>query len=148
MKFPRILAAAMLAFAGASVIALADVTYNSINYMAQGGKLWEIGGTLDVAAGGEITYAGTTGYNVTRGTGSLSGTNPTTVTTGLTTIIMCNVALNETAIGSSGLGTSTLTYTFSGGTLSVYAWKPTSSGNPTLIASSGTDAYSWNCLGS
>jgi hypothetical protein len=148
MKFPRLLAAAALLVACASVAALAAGTYNSLNYMAQGGALWEVGGTLDVQSGGEITYAGTTGYNLTRGTAALGGSNPTAVTTGLTTIIMCNVALNESAIGSAGLGTTTLTYTFTGGALSIYAWKPTSVSNPTLIASTGTDAFSWNCLGS
>ncbi|HWY14428.1 MAG TPA: hypothetical protein VNX86_04720 [Rhizomicrobium sp.] len=147
MKSRAVAICASIAFGALVSMALAQ-GYNTANYMAQGGSLWEVGGTLDVAAGGEITYGGTKGFNVTRGNTSLAGTNPTTVTTGLTTISSCAVVLNESAIGSAGLGTTTLTYTASGGTLSVYAWKPTSVSNPTLIASTGTDAFSWNCLGS
>lgn len=85
------------------------------------------------------------GYKVARGETALDGSNPTPVTTGLTTC----VAFVATLKGSSapGVGTSTLTAVISGGDANVYAWKVTGSGDTTLIASTGTESFYWVAVG-
>lgn len=79
------------------------------------------------------------------GSVALTGTNPTAVTTGLSSIDYAQVSLRGTS--APGVGTSILTFGVSGGTLNVYAWKPTSSANPTLIASTGTETFDWYAVG-
>lgn len=87
-------------------------------------------------------------YKIARGVTALDGSNPTPVTTGLSTVVAAIVSLEGTA--APGLGTSTLTVdstNYSTGALSVYAWKPTSISNPTLIASTGTENFEWIAIG-
>lgn len=155
MKFSRIgvfaLAAVVCITAGAAFAQY----YNTLNYMVPGGADWEVGGTLNIQPGAKFTFAGVTLTNpvgsptasvrIAGAEQALSGTNPTTVATGLTTITSCQFSVKESS--SPGVGTSMVTYTDSGGTLSMYAWKVTSSSNPTLIASTGTDTIGWNCEG-
>ena len=80
------------------------------------------------------------------GTGTLDGTNPTPITTGLKTL----TGFSATLKGSSAPGdnTSVLTATISGGVASVYAWKNTSGTDPTLVASTGTEDFFWVATGS
>lgn len=87
------------------------------------------------------------GYKLARGETALDGSNPTPVATGLTTIVAAVVTLKGTA--APGVGTSVLTVDFTGtdGTLNVYAWKPTSNADPTLIASTGTETFEWVVIG-
>ena len=75
----------------------------------------------------------------------LDGSNPTTVETRLNTITSVSLTLQGSS--APGLGTSVLTYAVSGGTLSIYAWKPTDGTNPTLVASTGTETVSWLVTG-
>ena len=85
------------------------------------------------------------GYKIARGETALDGSNPTPVTTGLTTCI----AFVATLKGSSapGVGTQKLTAVISSGDANVYAWKPTGSGDCTLIASTGTESFYWVAVG-
>ncbi len=76
---------------------------------------------------------------------ALDGSNATPVTTGLASIAAVVLTLKGSA--APGVGTTTLTYTTSGGTISVYAWKPTSNADPTLVASTGTETFSWVAIG-
>lgn len=143
-------AAATMLFVAACGMALAPaaaVAQNTPCYMTDQGARWEIGAgcTLDVGAGGVFSFGGLSQPHVAAGTKALSGSNPTTVTTGLSTIAECVVTLATAT--APGVSTTTVTYTASGGTLSLYAWKPTSSSNPTLIASTGTDTVAWSCFG-
>lgn len=85
------------------------------------------------------------GYRLARGESALGGTNPTAIATGLTTVVAIVCTLSGSA--APGVGTSTLTYALSGGSVDVYAWKPTSSSNPTLTASTGTETFSWIAIG-
>ena len=117
------------------------------------------GGEIDIESGGAIKIAGTdrtaalatapagvaAGYKIARGEIALDGSNPTPVTTGLTTIVSAAVALKGTS--APGVGTSIVTYGVSGGTLNIYAWKPTGSGDCTLIASTGTETVGWVAIG-
>lgn len=79
------------------------------------------------------------------GTAVLDGTNPTPIVTGLTTITAAVVTLRGAV--APGLATSVLTTATTAGTLNVYGWKPTDATNPTLIASTGTDAFDWAAWG-
>ena len=85
------------------------------------------------------------GYILARGVTTLDGGNPTPVITGLTTVIAFTCALAGAV--APGLGTTTLTYAIAAGTVNVYAWKPTGAGNPTLIASTGTEDFAWIAVG-
>ena len=76
---------------------------------------------------------------------ALDGSNPTAVSTELSTIT--SVALTIANSSAPGVGTSILTYAVSGGTLSIYAWKVTSSSDTTLVASTGTETVSYVVVG-
>lgn len=79
------------------------------------------------------------------GKSSLGGTNPTVVKTGFTTLFGFTATLEGST--APGVGTSVLTVVTSGGDASVYAWKPTSNADPTLVASTGTEVFGWNATG-
>lgn len=90
------------------------------------------------------------GYKVARSAApvSLDGSNPTSVAHGLTTCVSATVQL----VGSAAPGdsTSVLTAVINGANIDVYAWKPTTggaAGNPTLIASTGTETFNWVAIG-
>ncbi len=96
--------------------------------------------------GSGVTVGGVAaGYLIARGATALDGSNPTPVVTGLTTVVGFAATLQGSA--APGVGTSVLTHTISSGTVSVYAWKPTSNADPTLIASTGTETFSWVAVG-
>ena len=76
----------------------------------------------------------------------LDGTNPTVVETGLNTIVGATVALGGSV--APALDPSQVTCAFSGGTLSIYAWKVTASGDATLIASTNSArTVNWTAVG-
>lgn len=101
-----------------------------------------LGLSATVVNGVESTASG---KKVIAGETALDGSNPTPVVTGLTTVTGFTATLKGSA--APGVGTSVLTYTASGGTVSVYAWKPTSSADTTLIASTGTETFGWVAFG-
>lgn len=109
-------------------------------------------GTRLVAAPGAIVIGlvkaaprGSSEVMIAHGEAALDGSNPTPIATGLTTVIA--VALTLSGSAAPGVGTSELTYTISGGTVNVYGWKVTASGDATLIASTGTETFSWIAVG-
>lgn len=142
---------------------------NAACYMAQGGASWVLGsgctqtvasgGIINVAAGGALKFASVdqtaalatapaavaAGYKIARGVTALDGSNPTSVDTGLTTIVSCPAALKATA--APNLSTSVVTTNFSTGQLDIYGWKPTSAASPNLTASTGTENVTWFCIG-
>jgi hypothetical protein len=83
---------------------------------------------------------------IVAGEQALDGSNPTVLQTGLRAIVSVHLTLQGGA--APGLNTSLLTYTLSGGTVSVFAWKSTSATNPTLVASTGTEVVSYTVVGS
>lgn len=88
------------------------------------------------------------GYKIARGVTALDGSNPTPVATGLITVVAAVVTLEGTA--APGVGTTTLTIAstnYATGALAVYAWKPTSNADPTLVASTGTENFEWVAVG-
>jgi len=89
-------------------------------------------------------------YRIARGTGTLDASNPTSIVTGLETV----VAFVATLKGTAAPGASTIVLTSdanaTAGTQDVYAWKVTTggaAGNPTLIASTGTEDFDWIAIG-
>ena len=135
------------------------MTANVSNYNEQGGARTVIGGEIDIVSGGALKVAGTdrtaalasapaavaSGYMIARGETALDGSNPTPVATGLTSVVAFTATLKGSA--APGVGTSVLTAVISGATVNVYAWKPTSNADPTLIASTGTESFYWTATG-
>lgn len=112
-----------------------------------GGK-FKIGGVdVTATAGGGGVAGAAAGYKLARSAApvALDGSNPTSVAHGLTTCLSAHVQL----VGSvaPGLGTSTLTCVINGANIDVYGWKPTGAGDTTLIASTGTENFSWVAVG-
>jgi uncharacterized membrane protein YgaE (UPF0421/DUF939 family) len=80
------------------------------------------------------------GYRIARGSTALDGSNPTTIATGLTTVVSFVATLIRDSAVSSG--TAFVTHaTPSGGDVAVYGWVLTGS------ASSGTEAVDWIAVG-
>lgn len=121
------------------------------------------GGTLDIESGGALNIAGTDktaaladavespvagvadGYKIARGVGTLDGSNPTSVAHGLGTCVSVVATLKGTA--APGLNTSVITANINGANVDFYAWKPTNGTDPTLIASTGTENFYWQAVG-
>lgn len=100
---------------------------------------------ITVEGGANPLVGAADGYKIARGETALDGSNPTPVATGLTTVIAFVATLKGSV--APGLNTSVLTADISGATVNVYAWKPTSATNPTLIASTGTESFYWMAIG-
>jgi hypothetical protein len=84
-------------------------------------------------------------FKIYAGEAALDGSNPTPVITPLHVVLGATLSLkNGTA---PGVGTSVLTYALSGSTVNVFAWQPTSSANPTLVASPGNEVFSYVIVG-
>lgn len=150
----------------------ADTTYpNSFQIRADGNAAVPTGKSLDIESGGALKIAGTdktaalaavpstvanavvgvaAGYKIARSAApvSLDGSNPTSFAHGLTTCVSVVVQL----VGSAAPGdsTSVLTAVINGANVDVYAWKHTTggaAGDPTLIASTGTETFNWIAVG-
>jgi hypothetical protein len=85
------------------------------------------------------------GKKMNFGEGTLDGSNPTSVAHGLTTCTSFVALLKGTA--APGVGTSVLTSNINGANVDIYAWKPTSNADPTLVASTGTESFYWIAAG-
>lgn len=150
----------------------ADLTYpNAFQVRQSGDAVVPTGRSLDVESGGALKIAGTdvtsivaaipstvanavvgvaASYKLARSAApvSLDGSNPTSFAHGLTTCLAVTVQL----VGSSAPGdsTSVLTAVINGANVDVYAWKHTTggaAGNPTLVASTGTETFNWIAIG-
>jgi hypothetical protein len=85
------------------------------------------------------------GYKIARGLATLQGASPTFIAHGLSHAYAVTTTIS--GLSAPGVGTSVLTTTISGAYFNVYAWKPTTNANPTLIASTGTDGFFWTAVG-
>lgn len=95
---------------------------------------------------GEVLLDPTTGgFKMACGEAALDGSNPTPITTGLTT---CSAAVAQLK-GSAAPGdnTSVLTCVIGTADFDVYAWKNTSGTDPSLVASTGTESFYWIAFG-
>jgi hypothetical protein len=130
-----------------------------LNYMSGQGGLWVVGGELDIGSAATVKSGSTdisaalatpvagvaSGYKLARGETALDGSNPTPVTTGLTTIVACTLTIKATA--ALGDNTSVVSYGTSSGTMNMYGFKNTGGTDPTLVDSTGTDTIGWICVG-
>ena len=99
------------------------------------------------ASGTVVLGEGTTDGGIDAGTTALDGSNPTSVTTGLSALTACTV--HTTTEDAPGLGpiSFTILRTATAGQLDIYAWAATSASNPTLIASTSTRLVEYVCVG-
>ena len=79
------------------------------------------------------------GYKVARVEMALDGSNPSSWATGLATIISVTATLKGSV--APGVGTCLVTAVINGTSVDFYAWKPTATGDCTLIASTGTETF-------
>ena len=99
------------------------------------------------ASGTLVLGEGTTDGGIDAGTTTLDGSNPTSVTTGLSALTACTV--HTTTDDAPGLGpiSFTILRTATAGRLDIYAWAATSASDPTLIASTSTRLVEYVCVG-
>src|SRR6185312_4801072 len=85
-----------------------DNSYNTKNIQKQGGAEWDIGGTLDINAGGVLSFAGVdqtaalatapaavaAGYKIARGQ-AVTASAADTIATGLATVVMVVCSLDS-----------------------------------------------------
>ena len=81
------------------------------------------------------------GYKMARGVAALDGSNPTPVTTGLTTIVAAVATLQKTSTLGSGTAFVTVDFTGADGTLNLYGWVAAGT------ASTGTESVNWVAFG-
>ena len=100
-------------------------------------------GVTDIASGvttRKLTSGVAAGYKIARGSTALDGSNPTTVATGLTTVVSFTATLLRTT--SLASGTAFLTHdTASGANVDVYGWVVAGT------ASTGTETFEWIAVG-
>ena len=96
----------------------------------------------NVALSGSAATAG-----IRAGTTALDGSNPTSVTTGLSVLASCQVHQDTSVAPGLGPITFTVIRTATAGQLDIYAWKATSASNPTLVASTSSDTVDYTCIG-
>jgi hypothetical protein len=127
------------------------LTVGGVDVTASAAEINALDGVTKTAAEiNALTVGVAGGYKIARSAApvALDGSNPTSVAHGLTTCLAAFVQL----VGSAAPGdsTSVLTCVINGANIDVYGWKPTTggaAGDPTLVASTGTESFSWFCVG-
>lgn len=76
---------------------------------------------------------------------ALDGSNPTSIAHGMKSVTSVTLTLQGSA--APGDNTSILTYVVNGDNVDVYAWKNTGGTDPTLVASTGTESFSYQIIG-
>ncbi len=117
-----------------------------------GAKLYIGGSDLTSTAGGVANAIAGVGasYKIARGEVTLDGSNPTPITTGLTTVVAA-VASFKTAV-ALGDDPNALSVDYGGsvaaGELDIHAWKNISGTDPTQVASTNSSmVVSWIAIG-
>jgi hypothetical protein len=127
-------------------MALSTGAYRALEYaLCKLGFATEVQTALNLATLGVQPASGVAGVKIIGGEIALDGSNPTAVATGLTAITGASITLKDSA--APGAEPATFSYTSSGGTLSIYAWKPTAAGDTALIASTATDTVGYVVTG-
>ena len=99
-----------------------------------------LSGDATMTNAGVVTVASVGGLKFARGVTALDGSNPTTIATGLTSIVGLALALNRSTALSSG--TAFVTYNnISGGSFDIYGWVLAGT------ASAGTENVAWVAIG-
>jgi hypothetical protein len=79
---------------------------------------------------------------------ALDGSNPTSVTTGLSQVVGGGATIKGTV--APGVATQVVTANWAStipGTLNLYSWKPTGTGDCTMVAGDGTENVQWWAIG-
>lgn len=99
-------------------------------------------------ANGRITVTATAGaWKFAAGSITLDGTNPSSATTGLATIVACTVTDNRATAPGDEVSTFTTGTAATAGQLDVYAWVGSAT-DPTLAASTDSnDVVDYICIG-
>lgn len=103
--------------------------------------------TLQNATGQIVLSPATTSGAVASGSVALDGSNPTSVTTGLSVLLGCIITLQTGTAPGDEVATFSIQTTAVAGRLDIYAWEFTSGTDPTLVASNWTDTVQWYCNG-
>lgn len=141
------------------------MSFNTKVVHEQGGNLLSVksGGVLNIESGGQVQIDGAdvtssvagaavagaaAGYKIARGVGTLDGSNPTPITTGLATIVSAVACFKGSVALGDDPNALTVDFTGSDGTLNVYAWKNTSGTDPTQVASTDSSrTFCWIAVG-
>jgi hypothetical protein len=135
-----------------NVVSTADVPASTDKNYVTDAQLTVIGNTSGTNTGdvANAVVGAAAGYKIARSAApvALDGSNPTSFAHGLTTCVTVFVQL----VGSAAPGdsTSVLTAVINGANIDVYAWMHTTggaAGNPTLVASTGTETFNWIAIG-
>lgn len=98
---------------------------------------------LDVAV-----YSTAAKVKITRSTGVLSTSNPTSVVTGLASVFWFGVQLNSTATPTTAEPVNfRWKESSTAGEVHLYAWKSASTASSELVANTSSAAYSWLAVG-
>lgn len=93
-------------------------------------------------------YGTRPGEYLSRGSATVTGTLTITVPLPIRTVTFAMATLNGTTIAASGLGVSLVQVgSISNNTFLISVWMPTSSSNPTLIASTSAVSVTWCAWG-
>jgi len=103
--------------------------------------------TFPDATGSVVTAAAATSAAVASGSATLDGSNPTSVTTGLSVLLGCVVTNQDSNAPGDNIATFSVLTTASDGRLDIYAWEFTSGTDPTLVASNWPGVVQWFCNG-
>ena len=144
------------------------ITENAYLWLGKSVTIWFEGATTDAfqtqltvvdpTADRVLTFPNTTGHvtaaedgvtasGIRAGSTYLDGSNPTSVTTGLSALVACDVNF-ATATAPGDDPNSFTVDIHTSGTLSIYAWKNTSGTDPTQTASTDATAQiRWWCIG-
>lgn len=120
-------------------------------FFDQSGNLNLNGAQLLDSAGNNqasVVAGATAGLRIAAGEATLDGSNPTSVVTGLSTVLYATVSLKSTS--APGDDPSWVSYGLNAtpGTLDIYAWKNTGGTDPTLVASTNSSAvFGWIAVG-
>lgn len=140
-------------------VAAGAVTAGARVYAAASGKVddtisTELIGIALEAAGADgdffevMQLPGGQAYRIARGTATLDGSNPTTVATGLNTIVAAVVSLKAASTPGDDPSWVSASYSGSDGNLDIYAYKNTGGTDPTLVASTNNSAtFDWIAIG-
>jgi hypothetical protein len=134
-----------------------DPTYNIKNYERQGGAQWDVGGVLDILAGGKLTVAGVDVTPILSSAARSARGQATTVTavdtivTGLATVTAVTASLDsdpsdDPFMVSASIGDQAGSP--AAGSIYIKTWKNTGGTDPTpLAASTFAKKVNWHASG-
>jgi len=116
-----------------------DSTYQAKNYEAQGGDLWSVGGTLEIAAGGKLTANGVdvTGLLKAVRAQVVTVAAVDTIVTGLATVVAVIATLDSDPVDDPFMVTASIgdqAGSPAAGSFLLKSWKNTGGTDPTPIA--------------